>query len=152
MHHVGDMKNILSAILGVYSLFAAHLALAAEGPQPTGTTPGYSLFTDYTAGAVGIVLLVGVLVTVLLGAGMLFVNLGLMSKRREDHIGRRDPSDVGILKHTVWPQEVDDRRYLPAEEDEEPALASKQPRRDGSVMEAGQTPVGVDSPYHEKAS
>jgi hypothetical protein len=123
------MKSLLA---GGFSLLASSpLAWAAEEVQRVTTTPGNPVFSDYTASVVAYVLLVGVLVTILLGAGMLYVNLGLMSKRPEDRIGRRDPSDVGILKHTMWPQENDDRRYLPAEEGEEPALASRQPSREG---------------------
>lgn len=78
-----------------------------------------SPFTDYTAAAIAWTLMVAFLVAVLLIGGILIVNLGLMSKRPEDHIGRRTPSDVGILKHTVWPEEASEKRLLPAEEDGE---------------------------------
>lgn len=77
-----------------------------------------SPFTDFTAAAVGYVLLIGFLVSILLIGGILVLNLGLLSKRAEDHTGRRTPSDVGILKGTLWPEQYK-QTILPAEEEEE---------------------------------
>ncbi len=76
-----------------------------------------SPFTHYTAAVVVYVLLAGVLITGLLLGAFLLINLGLLSKRREDRVGRRDPSDVGILREGVWPEEAEDRAELPAEEE-----------------------------------
>lgn len=82
------------------------------------TTPA-APFTDYDAQVAVYVLLVGFLVTVLLVGGMLILNLGLMSKRAEDRVGGRNPSDVGFLKNALWPEEPYYARSLPAEEDED---------------------------------
>jgi hypothetical protein len=73
----------------------------------------------YTAGVMAYMLLVGFLVTVLLGGAFAVLNLGLLSKRREDQTGNRDPSDIGILKH---PDEQT-RSVLPAQEGEIEDLA-----------------------------
>ncbi len=75
-----------------------------------------SPFSDYTVSVVVYVLLVGVLVTVLLLGGFLILNLGLLSKRQQDRTGSRNPSDVGVLKDTIWPEEPSLIRTLPAEE------------------------------------
>jgi hypothetical protein len=75
-----------------------------------------SPFTDYTGAVVIYVIAIGFLVAVLLIGGLLVVNLGLMSKRAEDRTGNRTPSDVGILKDTLWPQEGEPRAVLPAED------------------------------------
>src|SRR3954468_22836813 len=89
---------ILPALLLEAAAWAAETApvrtsMAAESPMST-----------YTVGVVVQVLLIGVVVAVLLIGGILAVNLGLMSKRPEDRIGGRTPSDVGILKETNWPE------------------------------------------------
>lgn len=76
-----------------------------------------SPFTDYMAKVVIFTLLVGFLVAVLLIGGLLILNLGLMSKRRQDHVGRRTPSDVGILKGNVYPEDAYEEYELPAEEE-----------------------------------
>lgn len=76
--------------------------------------------------AVANVLLVGVLVATLLIVGFLIVNLGMLSKRREDRIGRRDPSDVPVLKSQVWPEEDDRSPTLPAVDDREIELYESQ--------------------------
>ncbi|MFL5814377.1 MAG: hypothetical protein ACJ763_12430 [Bdellovibrionia bacterium] len=76
-----------------------------------------SPFTDYTGAVVIYVIAIGALVAILLIGGLLVVNLGLMSKRAEDRTGNRTPSDVGILKDTLWPQEGESRTILPAEDD-----------------------------------
>jgi hypothetical protein len=65
------------------------------------------------------VLLVGFLVTILLLGGFLIMSLGLLTKRQEDRIGQRTPSDLGILKSGVWPEEPDAKRELPALDEEE---------------------------------
>ncbi len=76
-----------------------------------------SPFTDYTGAVVIYVIAVGFLVAVLLIGGLLVLNLGLMSKRAEDRTGSRTPSDVGILKNTLWPEETEPPAVLPAEDD-----------------------------------
>lgn len=78
-----------------------------------------SPFTEYTAGAVMYVLVIAVLVMVLLGGGFLLINFGLLSKRETDRSERREPSDLGILKNRVWPEEASVISILPAEENEE---------------------------------
>jgi hypothetical protein len=80
--------------------------------------------SDYTAAAVIQVMIIGFLVSVLLIGGILIVNLGLMSKRPEDRVGGRTPSDVGFLQGSNWPTHEKDRRRLPADEDETPDRAS----------------------------
>ncbi len=84
-----------------------------------------SPFTNYTAAAVVYVLIAGVLITGLLLGAFLIINLGLLSKRQEDRVGHRDPSDLGILKTGVWPEEAEDSAVLPAEESEEILVASR---------------------------
>jgi hypothetical protein len=92
-------------------------------PAPPASMAAGSPFSDYTAAAVIYVLIIGLLFSVLIGGGLLILNLGLMSKREEDRIGGRNPSDVAILKGNVWPEQREVKRILPAEEDEkdEPA-------------------------------
>src|SRR4051812_7725348 len=83
-----------------------------------------SPFTDYTASVVTVVLLIGGLVVLLLGGGLLVLNIGLFSKRREDRVGGRTPSDLGVLRNMAWPEDEDNDRHLPAEEpDEERKIA-----------------------------
>lgn len=87
--------------------------------------------TEYTIAAITYVLIAGFLVATLLIGGFLILNLGLMSKRESDRIGGRAPSDVGILKTTLWPQEPSGRLTLPAIEDDEEYIAGvKEIRRD----------------------
>ena len=74
--------------------------------------------TDYTAGVAVYLLLVGILITLLLVGGFLILSLGLMTKRKEDRIGGRNPSDVGLLKHSMWPEEPYADNALPAEEED----------------------------------
>ena len=78
-----------------------------------------SPFSNYTAKVTVFVLLVGFLVSVLLIGGFLVLNLGLLSKRKEDRVGGRTPSDVGVLRHIVWPNEPSDENRLPAEDEEQ---------------------------------
>jgi hypothetical protein len=77
-----------------------------------------SPFTSYTAAVVVYVLLAAVLITGLLIGAFLLINLGLLSKRREDRVGHRDPSDATILQGEVWPDEPAEFTVLPAEEQE----------------------------------
>jgi hypothetical protein len=81
------------------------------------------MMSDYTAAVVVQVLLIGVLISCLLIGGILVLSLGLMSKRQEDRVGGRTPSDVGILQETNWPERHIERRALPAEEEEEQEAA-----------------------------
>lgn len=104
---------------------AAHWLLTAQ-TQVSNATNGFtgsknsmmaaSPFTDYTAAVAIYVIAIGVLVAFLLIGGLLAVNLGLMSKREEDRVGSRTPSDVGILKDTIWPNEAEPPAILPAED------------------------------------
>src|SRR5947209_4908615 len=79
-----------------------------------------SPMNDYTIKVALYVLMVGFLVSFLLIGGMLILNIGLLSKRPDDQVGGRTPSDVGILKDTAWPQVVTPRTQLPAEEEDAP--------------------------------
>ena len=119
------MKNFIrgsaSVVLSL-TITGGSLAAAADAvPSPIGhnSMMASSPFSDYTAGVVAYVLLIGVLLAVMMIGGMLILNLGLMSKRDEDHIGKRNPSDVGILKNNLWPLEKEHGPVLPAAESEE---------------------------------
>ncbi len=106
--------------VNLYSFWISFHRYVAELP---GTGVGESLgagspFTNYTAAVVIYVLLAGVLITGLLIGAFLLINLGLLSKRQEDRVGQRDPSDLEILKTGVWPEEPEVPQLLPAEEDE----------------------------------
>jgi len=46
------------------------------------------------------------LVGVLLGAAFLVLSLGLLSRRREDRVGRSAPSDLEALKPALFPEEA----------------------------------------------
>lgn len=86
--------------------------------DPLRGTPDTGDFTDFTAAAVVYILLVGVLVVLLLIGAFMVINLGLMSRRPEDRVGVRTPSDLGILRTQLWPQEPVDRAVLPASDEE----------------------------------
>ncbi len=45
------------------------------------------------------------LVTVLLAGAFLVLNLGLLYRRKSDHVGKSAPSDLSTLKPTVYPEE-----------------------------------------------
>ncbi|MGZ6369640.1 MAG: hypothetical protein ACXWPM_02785 [Bdellovibrionota bacterium] len=78
-----------------------------------------ALLTPYAARAVVFTLIVGVLVVLLLGLGMLVISYGLMSKRPEDRIGERNPSDSAFLRNEIWPEQPYEEHTLPAEEEGE---------------------------------
>lgn len=90
-------------------------------PSPIGNNSmqAGSPLTDYTVRAIAYVLVIAVLLAILFVGAFLVLNLGLLSKRKEDRVGGRTPSDVGILKGTVWPESPDESPQLPAEEEEE---------------------------------
>jgi len=77
-----------------------------------------SPFTDYTASVAIYAFFIGVIVTVLLVGALFIINVGLMSKREEDRVGGRTPSDVGFLKENVWPEVPYVGYQLPAEEED----------------------------------
>lgn len=115
--------------MGVYKyflifIFTAASSLAANPPMP-GSIETKSPFNDFTIGVMAYMLLVGVLVAVLLIGGFLIINLGLLSRRTQDRIGGRTPSDLGILKSVTWPNEPEDRAVLPADEPEQPIKVRK---------------------------
>jgi hypothetical protein len=62
------------------------------------------------------------LVFTLLAGAFLVLNLGLLSKRKEDRVGGRTPSDLGILKQGIWPEEAPRTLQLPADDEEEQGL------------------------------
>jgi hypothetical protein len=80
-------------------------------------------FTDFTAGVLIYGLLVAILVAALLIGGFLIINLGMLSKRPEDRVGGRTPSDVAILRGNVWPESAFRQKTLPAEDDDEEEAA-----------------------------
>lgn len=105
-----------------HAAWAATAVVAPSGsdgvPSPIGNNSmnAASPMTQYTAGAVIYVLVIGFLVAGLLIGGLLVLNLGMMSKREEDRTGGRNPSDVGILQSTNWPEKAEDTAVLPAED------------------------------------
>lgn len=87
-------------------------------PAPnSGPMAADSPFSDFDARVTIFTLLAGVLVTVLIGGGILILNLGLLSKRSQDRVGGRVPSDVGILKSNIWPEAPEEREILPARDE-----------------------------------
>jgi hypothetical protein len=87
------------------------IALGDTTPHSANSMMAESPVTSYTAGVMLYMLLVGFLVTFLLGGAFAVLSLGLMSKRNEDDkLGHWDPSDVAILR------EHRARQILPAEE------------------------------------
>jgi len=108
------MQLLAIEVMGWFgSLVTPVLAEVAASPAQSGAG---SPFTDYTAGVVVYVLLTAFLVTVLIGGGILVLNLGLLSKRRSDRIGGRNPSDVSVLKNSTWPEAPYEERMFPAED------------------------------------
>lgn len=91
----------------------------AWAEQVIHATPDTGNYTGFTARAVVYILLVAILVVILLIGAFMVINLGLMSRRPEDRVGTRTPSDLGILKTQLWPQEPPDRAVLPASDEEE---------------------------------
>jgi hypothetical protein len=114
--------NVRTAPAGVHPA-EHHNSMMAESP-----------FTDYTAGVLIFGLITAFLVSVLLIGGFLILNLGLMSKRAEDRVGSRDPSDVDILSNISWPQVAYIKKVLPAEDVdvlERQDQAPSKPQNDG---------------------
>jgi hypothetical protein len=110
----------LALSLAAADLYAQVPDTAMPGPQePTNSMMAGSPVTPYTAAVMGYMIWIGVLVSVLLIGGFLFINIGLLSKRDEDDIGHRDPSDVGLLENSMWPNEKHFRPRLPAEDEED---------------------------------
>ncbi len=109
-------QRLLLALLVLFTAVIAWGAPGALGAEGASPLAGGSPFSDYTASVLIYGLLVALLVITLLAGGFLVLNLGLLSKRGEDRIGGRNPSDVGVLKNTIWPQEPFDEVVLPAEE------------------------------------
>lgn len=105
--------------MGPFAFLQIALAQTQTTPPGQNAMPAIQQpFTDYTAAAVAWVIVVAFLVSILLIGGFVVINLGMMSKRPEDHIGGRTPSDVGILKNTNWPNEKYIEHALPAEPEE----------------------------------
>jgi hypothetical protein len=89
------------------------IALGDTTPHSANSMMAESPVTSYTAGVMLYMLLVGFLVTFLLGGAFAVLSLGLMSKRNEDDkLGHWDPSDVAILReHYEDPfSQVDQRK------------------------------------------
>jgi hypothetical protein len=103
---------------GAATVFAQLPDTAKPGPQvPTNSMMAGSPVTPYTASVMGYMIWIGVLVSVLLIGGFLFINIGLLSKRGENETRHREPSDVDLLTHRLWPNENRVHPVLPAEED-----------------------------------
>jgi hypothetical protein len=97
--------------------------MAQAARQLPGSGVGHSSgagspFNNYMVGVAGFMFGIGVLVTVLMGGADLIINIGLLSKRPEDHIGKRTPGDLGILRTNTWPNQPYDQNALPAEEED----------------------------------
>lgn len=101
----------------IYERIVPQLATQLPGSGVGHSSGAGSPFSDYTAGVVVYVLLTAFLVFVLLFGAFLVLNLGMMSKRAEDRTGKRDPSEVGILKSNIWPPAPFEKAQLPAEEE-----------------------------------
>ncbi|MEN9722046.1 MAG: hypothetical protein RJB38_32 [Pseudomonadota bacterium] len=56
------------------------------------------------------------LVAVLLTIGFFVVNLGLLSKRREDLGGKASPGDLRVLTSVMWPESSPQRQRPPEAE------------------------------------
>jgi hypothetical protein len=118
------MCNYLKKLSDVFVAFALSLmgisTAFAEGAAgksreffqnlPKQTMMADSPMTDYTVRVMIYMLIIGILLSFLLGGAFAVINLGLLSKREEDRTGKRDPSDFGVLKR------VAERELLPAEE------------------------------------
>jgi hypothetical protein len=81
------------------------IARALAETQP-GVASAFSPARGDAARIFSIGLAVGILVSCLLIGGLLIVNFGLFSKRREDQVGERAPSDLGVTEdksHRVFP-------------------------------------------------
>lgn len=114
----GRMKIFILNLLISWSGLFLNVASAIEPGGGRGQSVGAgSPFTDYTARVTVYVFLVGLLVTTVLLGGFLILNLGLLSKRPEDRVGERDPSDLGLLKTQTWPEAPYQRKKLPAEDE-----------------------------------
>jgi hypothetical protein len=89
------------------------IALGDPMPHSANSMMAESPVTSYTAGVMLYMLLVGFLVTFLLGGAFAVLSVGLMSRRNEpDKLGHWDPSDIAFLQqHNI-------RQILPAEEGE----------------------------------
>jgi hypothetical protein len=117
----------LAAELMTRSLWAAN-----QAGMPANSSGAGSPFSAFDGRVLIYGLLVAFLVFGLLTGAFLIINLGLLSKRPEDHIGKRTPSDLGILKNRLWPEVPYNENALPAEEDEEEKefLASEERARE----------------------
>jgi hypothetical protein len=126
---------VVSLYLLLFTLQAwAQQQAPAQKPRDVLTSPTGPM-SNFTIDAILQTFLVGVLVVILLAGGILVVNFGLLSKRREDHTGHRDPSDVGVFKDRTYPDEgvegeEDDtnERSLPAAEGESAFYAKEYER------------------------
>lgn len=107
----------------------ALLLLAVTTALPRNSMMAESPFSDYTAQAVIYTIILGFLVTVLIGGGLLIVNIAMLSHRANDQQGRRSPGDLKILKSSNWPTGEPYRPVLPAElpEDQPPPPTGDEP-------------------------
>lgn len=99
--------------------------MAVQAQQAVDATrsasPGNAVnpFDQFTGRVLGTGILAFALFLILIAGGILILNLGLLSKRKEDRTGGRTPSDVAILKENVWPEAPYEEKSFPALEDEE---------------------------------
>ena len=115
---VGSLSLLGAGLWGGW-VQAADQVVQKAAPVVHDSMQAGSPFSSYAASIAIYTVISCFLVFTLLAGGFLVVNLGLMSKRAEDQIGGRTPSDVGILKTNIWPQVPYDVNRLPAEEDDE---------------------------------
>ncbi len=124
-HDIMEIGNLLGRILSL----ADELPGSGVGHSAGAGSP----FSDYVAGVAIYVLLVGFLVAGLLIGAFLIINLGLMSKRPGDRIGGRTPSDLGILKENVWPEDPYVENTLPAELEEAQRVEEQQSEKEKKI-------------------
>jgi hypothetical protein len=105
----------------VLDMLARIIQMVGPGSGVGESAGAGSPFNNYVVGVAIAVMIVTLLVTALLIGAFLIINLGLMSKRPEDRIGGRNPSDLGVLKNNAWPEVPYEKNALPAEEEEEKA-------------------------------
>lgn len=123
------MKTKLAA-LAPFALLVVSTAAVAQAVGGPAVMQPETPFNSYTASVIAYALMAAVLFVGLMVGGFLILSLGMFSKRPEDRIGRRTPSDFEILKSVTFPEELEQRAVLPAEETEAGEASGEKHRRD----------------------
>lgn len=121
----------MKSLIGLLAVFITQSIWAAtQAVEPRNSSGAGSPFSAFDGRVLIYGLLVAFLVFGLLAGAFLIINIGLLSKRPEDRVGKRTPSDLGILKNRVWPEVPYEVHTLPAEEDEESSrVETDQPKK-----------------------